>query len=606
MIANQKDDGKVNIIFEVANAHGGKKENLVKLIEEYKKFNYNNKAIKFQPFKPDFIALPDYDWYNVYQELFFEKEIWREAIHSVKDAGGIWLDIFDIYGVEVFENNVSHINGIKLQASVLENLEVISALSGAGINNKQLLINVSGYQLSDIERLVNQFNTQLCPKEIILQIGYQSYPTSISDTGLQKIPVLKAAFPRYSICIADHSSAELPAAIDIPVWAVGFGCSYIEKHFCINRNDTKYDKFSALESEEIINLLEKLQIFESASNGLFISESEKDYLNKTYQIPILRHQLRKGSMVALTDLLYRRTGQSGMRCNEIKKLQSRGYILSHPVEGGSALTESMYKEACVGVLVACRMKSSRLKNKAIIPIHGIPAIERCLINCLQISSASKVILTTSDLKEDEILRNYTLNGKVKFWQGDPNDVIKRYLGACEYYGIDVIIRVTGDCPVVSKDIAEILLNSHFINGADYTAAKTVAVGSSVEIYNMEALKRVIDYLGSAEYSEYMTWYMQNNPDFFKVNLVDLPTELHRDYRLTLDYEEDLIMFNELFTKLEEANLSPDISNVFNIIDTNSSIGKINEHLTLVYKTDTNLIEMLNKVTRITNHYKKEI
>lgn len=598
MILKQKDDLKVNLIFEVANTHGGKKDNLFNLIEEYKKFPYSNKAIKFQPFKPDFIALPDYDWYNVYQELFFEKEIWREAIHRVKDAGSIWLDIFDIYGVEIFENNVSHINGIKLQASVLENLEVISALSGVGINNKKLLINVSGYQISDIERLVNQFNTQLCPKEIILQIGYQSYPTSLSDTGLQKIPVLKAAFPRYPICIADHSSAELTAAIDIPVWAVGFGCSYIEKHFCINRNDTKYDHFSALEFEEINNLLEKIKVFESASNGLFISESEKDYLNKTYQIPILRHQLRKGSMVALTDLSYRRTGQSGMKCNEIKKLQSRGYILNHAVESGSTLTESMYKEACVGVLVACRMKSSRLKNKAIIPIHGIPAIERCLMNCLEINSATNVILTTSVMEEDEVLKNYTLNGQVKFWQGDPDDVIKRYLAACDHYGIDVIIRVTGDCPVVSKDIAEFLLKSHFTNGADYTAAKTCAVGSSVEIYNKEALQRVLDYLGNADYSEYMTWYMQNNPDVFKVNLIDLPPELVRNYRLTLDYEEDLKMFDVLLSKMHESNLSPNIYNIFEILDQNESIGKINSHLTLTYKTDNKLIDLLNTVTRI--------
>lgn len=605
MEMNQRNDNKVRLIFEVANTHGGKEENLFNLIEEYMKFNYDYKAIKFQPFKPDLIALPDYDWYNVYRELFFEKEIWRDVIRRVKDVGGIWLDIFDKYGVEVYKNNMPYIDGIKLQASVLENLEVISVLSKVGINDKELLINISGYQLSDIEQLVNQFNHQLNPKKIIPQIGYQSYPTSLSDTGLQKIPVIKSTFPGFSISIADHSSAELPAAIDIPVWAVGLGCSYIEKHFCINRNDTKYDNFSALEPEEVNNLLEKLMVFSTATTGFFISASEKEYLKKTYQVPVLRCNLRKGSMVALSDLLYRRTGQSGLKLNEIKLLQSHGYILDQSVEKNSAVTENLYKKAIIGVLVACRMKSSRLKNKAIIPIHGIPAIERCLNNCLEISSASKVILTTSDFEEDEILKNYTINGKVDFWQGDPDDVIKRYLGACDHYGIDVIVRVTGDCPVVSKDIAEFLLKSHFTNGADYTSAKTCAVGSSVEIYNKEALQRVIDILGNADYSEYMTWYMQNNPDIFKVNLIDLPPELSREYRLTLDYEEDLMMFNELFSKLDDSNLSPDIANIFSIIDNNPSIAKINEHLTLVYKTDGNLIEMLNKVTRIKNHYHTE-
>ena len=49
----------------------------------------------------------------------------------------------------------------------------------------------------------------------------------------------------------------------------------------------------------------------------------------------------------------------------------------------------------------------------------------------------------------------------------------------------------------------------------------------------------------------MTWYMRNNPEFFSLNILDLPEELVRDYRLTLDYQEDLDMFNVLFNKLEE-------------------------------------------------------
>ena len=225
-------------------------------------------------------------------------------------------------------------------------------------------------------------------------------------------------------------------------------------------------------------------------------------------------------------------------------------------------------------------------------------MERCLQNCLMFPLVKHVILATSTLEEDSVLKDYPLGGRVKFWRGEPDDVISRYLGACDEYGIDVVIRVTADCPVVSPEIAEYLLKAHFANGADYTGANECAAGTALEVYNVEALKRVIHYLGKAEYSEYMTWYMRNNRDIFKVNIVDLPTDLVRDYRLTLDYQEDLDMFNRLFERLEAEQLAPTARNVFRILDKNPDISLINSHLTLLYKTDKVLIEKLNRVTRM--------
>ena len=152
--------------------------------------------------------------------------------------------------------------------------------------------------------------------------------------------------------------------------------------------------------------------------------------------------------------------------------------------------------------------------------------------------------------------------------------------------------------MVSTEIASYLLEHHFATGADFTSAKNFAVGSACEIYNVEALQRVINYVGKANYSEYMTWYMQNNSDIFKVENVDLPEQLVRDYRLTLDYPEDLELFDQLFHKLEELDKEPTLLNIFDVLDSNPQIAKLNSELTLVYKTDTQLIEKLNKETRI--------
>ena len=282
----------------------------------------------------------------------------------------------------------------------------------------------------------------------------------------------------------------------------------------------------------------------------------------------------------------------------LKNLQKKMHVLGNTIEAGETFNHENFKKARIAVMVAARMNSSRLKKKAVLSIHGTAAIERCLENCLKFDLQDEVILATSTTPEDAVLAGYTLDGKVRFWQGDPEDVISRYLGACEKYNIDVIVRVTGDCPIVSPEIMGILLGSHFAAGADFTEPRAFAVGSNSQVYNVEALKRVVSYIGKADYSEHMTFYMTCNPDIFKINIVELPSELVRDYRLTLDYQEDLDMFNTLYERLDREGLDSTLVNAFKILDANPEIPGMNASRQLVYRTDENLIRTLKKAARI--------
>lgn len=599
----QKTSALPYVIFEVANVHGGNRDRLFQIIDEYKGFAYHPKAIKFQPFKADRISLPDFSWFETYQELYFEPNVWAEAIAVAAGNGEVWLDLFDTYGVEVLEANRTRLAGVKFQASVLDNNELVEALSRVDLKSLRLMINISGHELTAIEGYVEKFR-RFDVAEMILQVGFQSYPTSIADTGLQKLAVLKAAFPDLPLCFADHSPAEMPVARQIPGWATLAGCTYIEKHFCLRRSEAKYDKFSALEPGEIRKMLEMLRNLVVASHGPFISAPETRYLNNSYQAPIARHGLPAGSLAGMADLLFRRTNQTGLTLAEIVAEQTQFRVLVGPVRDASCLTKGDFKRAKIAVIVACRMKSSRLSQKAILPLFGVPSVERCLQNCLAMPHVEEVILATSTLQEDQVLKAHTLGGRVKFWQGDPEDVMHRYLGACDKHGIDVIVRVTADCPVISPEITDILLKSHFETGADYTGPKVSAVGSSPEIYNTEALRRVISLHGKADHSEYMTWYLRNNADIFKVNIVDLPAEWQRNYRLTLDYPEDQEMFTRLYAALEQQKLQPTLKNVFTVLDNDPLIPNINQHLTLNYQADKELINKLNTVTRISGPRRK--
>ena len=252
----------------------------------------------------------------------------------------------------------------------------------------------------------------------------------------------------------------------------------------------------------------------------------------------------------------------------------------------------------IAAIIACRLKSSRLKKKAILKIGNLTSIELCIKNTLKIKNINNVVLATSDNKEDMVLSKYIYDDSVIFHRGDAQDVVSRYLDIIKKLDIDVFLRVTGDMPYVSSEITEYLIKKHFESGADYTAPLKYTVGTDVEIINSEALKKVQKYFPSADYSEYMTWYFQNNPKFFNLNFVDLPKEWVRDYRLTLDYKEDLVMFNQIEKYFNDNKIDFNIFELYKFLDNNPKISEINNHLSLSYKTDKELIKLLNKMTKI--------
>jgi N,N'-diacetyllegionaminate synthase len=587
-----------HIILETANFHGGDAVLLKRTVEEFSGLGYPDRGIKFHAFKPENVVLPDFSWYSTVKNFFIAESQWADIIHLAVEKGfKVWMDLFCVYGVEIVGKNLDKIHGIKFQPSILDNLEILEALKPLDLREKELIINISGLELSVIEASIKKFE-EFTFKKIILQMGFQNYPTQIEDTSLKKVDIIESAFPGVALSYADHIDAGLDFSKRFPVYAWLKGCTYLEKHICICRRDTKYDFDSALELAEIKEMAEEIQRVSRCFVSEFISGNEKKYFNKTLQKPVLRVPLRKGQLAAAADVIFRRTDRPGMNYNELKGLQGHFFLLDRDINKLETLSVKDFKKPRIAVIAAARMKSSRLKRKAILPIGGMASIERCLSNCLMFPFVDEVILATSTLEEDAVLGQYTLGGKVKFWQGDPEDVISRYLGACAAYDIDVVVRLTGDSPVVSPEIGEIILKSHFNAGADFTEVRSFAVGTNSQVYNVEALKRVIGLVGRADYSEHMTLYMTNNPGIFKINYVDTPEELVRDYRLTLDYPEDLEMFNELFKELSRGGLVSTLVNVFKVLDENPHIARINAHRAQIYKTDEKLIKLLKEKTTI--------
>jgi N,N'-diacetyllegionaminate synthase len=193
-----------HIILETANFHGGDTALLKKAIKAFSRMYYPDLGIKFHAFKPDNVALPDFSWYNTIQKFFINEKQWARIISLAnKKNFKVWLDLFCVYGVEILGKNLDKIKGIKFQPSILDNLEILEALRSLDLAEKELIINVSGLEISSIESTLKKFK-EFNFKKMILQLGFQNYPTQIEDTSLKKVDILRAAFPGQALGYADH------------------------------------------------------------------------------------------------------------------------------------------------------------------------------------------------------------------------------------------------------------------------------------------------------------------------------------------------------------------------------------------------------------------
>jgi spore coat polysaccharide biosynthesis protein SpsF (cytidylyltransferase family) len=445
---------------------------------------------------------------------------------------------------------------------------------------------------------LSYFQEQFSFDEVLIEVGFQSYPTKLIDSGITKLKILQS---RYSnkIVFADHVEGTHIDAINLPLIAFMSGADIIEKHVMHSSLPTEYDHFSSIKIDVFSQLLDNLNRYSELIDQPFINPNEKEYLNKTIQIPILNKSKKRNDIISFQDLTYKRTNTSGISHNDALEKIQKGFIkIKKDKAKNDTIGEGDLEKIKIACIIAARLKSSRLKQKAKLKIGKLSSVELCIKNCLRFENVDQTILATSTTYEDAELSKYTYDPAVLFHQGHPDDVIQRYLDIIGAEKIDVFIRVTGDMPYVSKEIASILLKEHFISGADYTVGETAAVGTNVEVINSSALEKVKNHFPSANYSEYMTWYFQNNPEHFNINKVQLPKELIRDYRLTIDYQEDLDMFNKIEDHFELNNIEFTINELFQFLDSNPEIANINAHITLSYRTDQELIDTLNRETKI--------
>lgn len=234
----------------------------------------------------------------------------------------------------------------------------------------------------------------------------------------------------------------------------------------------------------------------------------------------------------------------------------------------------------IGIIVQARMGSTRLPQKVLMDISGRPMILRILERLKNVRIAHKIIIAipkTKDNKKLEILLKK--NGFVVF-KGSEKDVLSRYYMAAKNYGIDVVVRITSDCPLVDPEIIDSVIKKHLWSGADYTTntlEMTFPRGLDTEVFNFDALERAYKEAKKNYQREHVTSYIREHPEKFRSVNIRNNKDIS-SMRWTVDEANDLKFVREIFKGLYAENKIFLTKDVLNFLKKYPQIAQINKNV----------------------------
>ncbi len=242
----------------------------------------------------------------------------------------------------------------------------------------------------------------------------------------------------------------------------------------------------------------------------------------------------------------------------------------------------------IGIFITARLASTRLKQKHLIEIDGKPMIKWLVDRFIagfenEIKNQKiQLFITTSKNEENNLFNEIFQNSNIKIFFGSDSNIPLRHLECAKANNIEYILSIDGDDILCSVEASKVVLNKLLDTG---NLVKTIGLplGMNVMGYTTLYLEKA---LMNNTYDKLETGW---GKIFMEKNIVTIKIDNQLNcekIRMTLDYEEDVIFFNDVIMGIgKEINSISDRNLIDNIIKNDWS--KSNEFLNDQYWNNFN-------------------
>ena len=205
-------------------------------------------------------------------------------------------------------------------------------------------------------------------------------------------------------------------------------------------------------------------------------------------------------------------------------------------------------------LVQARMGSTRLPGKVLKSIVRKPMIELLLARLSQSKELDLIVVAASEESQNDQLQSVVESLGYLCTRGSERDVLSRFYTSAKFVDADVVVRITGDCPLVDSVLVDQCIQGFKESQVDYFSnigPATYPDGLDIEVMSFTSIERANNEANSEFDREHVTPYIRNSSSFTKGFMSH--KENLSSQRWSVDEPEYLVVVANIFE-----HFSPDI------------------------------------------------
>ncbi len=207
----------------------------------------------------------------------------------------------------------------------------------------------------------------------------------------------------------------------------------------------------------------------------------------------------------------------------------------------------------VVLIVQARMGSERLPGKPLKKVLGKTLFEYLIERLRRVKYADEVVLATTTLPKDDPLAALSQSLKISYFRGSEEDVLDRFLQAGKFFRADVVVRISGDCPLIDPALIDEAIRFFLDHYPQYDHVsnclnRTYPRGMDVEVFSMSSLEKVAKESSLPEEREHVTVYYYRHPETFVLGSLEGKRDLSH-YRWTVDTQEDFMLISKMLENI---------------------------------------------------------
>lgn len=232
--------------------------------------------------------------------------------------------------------------------------------------------------------------------------------------------------------------------------------------------------------------------------------------------------------------------------------------------------------------IEARMASSRLPGKILKEAVGKPLLELMVERVRRSKLINEVVVATTVESPDDVTEKACSEMGVKCYRGSNDDVLERVLKAAQAHKADLIVELTGDCPLIDPVEMDKVIQYYLDNSFDYVSNfrdRLFPRGTETQVFSVKVLEDVARRTQDPADHEHVSLFIYEHPELYKLGGVSAEPFYNRpDLRLTVDTPQDYELVKTVFEKLYPGNPQFTLKDIIQLLDSEPALKALNQQI----------------------------